>query len=215
MNLCAGMILNKNMTEREKLLFLIFNEPLTKADVIVLLEGDGYARLPHAIRLYQEGWASKIMVSGDADNEAYGSFPAHKLVVKLYKMGIAPADIIIEENSQSTKEQAINIIELAKKSDWKKIILIASHYHQPRAFLTFLKAMRDAEVKLHIINAPARELSWFERNPWGRRFDLLDAEMEKIERYKDDLASFKEGILHQQSKEARLSQQKTLKRKRH
>ena len=126
-----------------------------------------------------------------------------------------PADIIIEENSQSTKEQAINIIELAKKSDWKKIILIASHYHQPRAFLTFLKAMRDAEVKLHIINAPARELSWFERNPWGRRFDLLDAEMEKIERYKDDLASFKEGILHQQSKEARLSQQKTLKRKRH
>lgn len=188
------------MTEREKLFFLIFNEPLAKADVIVLLEGDGYARLPYAARLYQESWAPKILVSGGADNAAYGSFPADKLVIKLTKMGIPLADIIIEAASQNTKEQAINIIALAKKNGLKKIILVASHYHQPRAFLIFLKARRDAKAKLQIINAPARELPWFKKNSWGRRVDLLEAEMDKIERYKDDLASFKEGILHQRQK---------------
>lgn len=191
------------MTEREKLFFLIFNELLVKADIIVLLEGDGFARVPFAARLYQEGWALKILVSGGADNAAYGSFPARKLVAKLIKMGISSADIIVEADSQNTKEQAINVIALAKKNGWKKIILVASHYHQPRAFLTFLKAASGAKSKLRIINAPARELSWFEKNPWGRRIDLLESEMEKIERYKDDLASFKEGIIYQQQKSSK------------
>jgi len=202
------------LSEREKLFFLIFNEPLSKADVIVLLEGDGYSRLPHTARLYQDSWAPKIVVSGGAENAAYGSFPAHKLVIKLTEMGIASDDIIIEATSQSTKEQAINIVALAKEKGWKKIILVASHYHQPRAFLTFLKALRDAKAKLHIINAPARELPWFEPNPWGRRFDLLDAEIDRMERYKDDLASFREGIIHQQKKKIGLPQRKSLKRKR-
>lgn len=202
------------LSDRDKLFFLIFNEPLSKADVIVLLEGDGYARLPHAVRLHQEQWAPKIVVSGGARNRLYGSFPAHKLVAKLIKMGISPADIIIEAASQNTRDQAVNIIIMAKENGWEKLLLVASPYHQPRAFLTFLKAMQDARAKLHIINAPARELPWFEKNPWGRRFDLLEAEMERIERYKNDLALFSEGIVHQRKKTMKLPPRKSLKRKR-
>jgi len=189
------------MTEREKFIILVNNEPLKKADAIILLEGDGFFRLFHAVKLFKEGWASKIVVSGGINNKSYGSFPVKEIVPELLKMGIASDNIIMEEVSQNTVEQARNIITMAENKKWKKIILVASHYHQFRAFLTFLKIMKNSNTNLFIINSPARELPWFHKNKWGRRFDLLDVEFEKIEKYKNDVASFAEGIAYQQQKE--------------
>ncbi len=190
------------LSEREKLTVLINNEPLKKSEAVILLEGDGFSRLSYSAKLYQEHWAPKIVISGGISNESYGSFPAKKLLVKLIELGVPEKDIFLEEASQNTAEQARNIISLAKQNNWKRIILVASHYHQLRAFLTFLKALKDSKIDLEIINSPTRDLSWFEQNPWGKRIELLESEYEKIEKYKDDVASFAEGIAYQQQKEA-------------
>lgn len=189
------------MSEQEILLNLIFNEPLKKADAIILLEGDGYFRLPHAADLYRQKWAAKIVVSGGAADKGYGSFPAKDLAQSLVKMGIAQKNIISENESFHTREQAVNVMALAKKNKWKKIILVASHYHQLRAFLTFLKATQEAKIKLQIINSPVRGLPWFEKNKWGKRIDLLESEFRKIEEYSKHMADFSDAILYQEWKE--------------
>ena len=93
-------------------------------------------------------------------------------------------------------------MELARSRNWTRVILVASHYHQYRAFLTFLKARSEAGLDLEILNAPVRDLPWFEATPWGRRLDLLESEFSKIEAYAGmgHIATFQEGIEHQRWK---------------
>lgn len=186
------------MTLREKLLVLLFNQPLKKADAIILLEGDGSNRLRKAVDLYKEEWARLIVFSGAADDPAHGSIIFSKLRSIFTKSGIPENKILLENKSQNTRDQAVEVMELISKNGWKRIILVASHYHQLRAFLTFLKSMKEKKLKIEIINAPANNLSWFEQTPWGRRIDLLEEEFKKIKRYQKHTVSFKEGIRYLQ-----------------
>jgi len=129
------------MTEREKLYklyILVLTEPLRKADAIILLAGDGNARVSHAANLYRQKWAPKIIVSGGPMDRNYGSFPPKILARRLAKEGVEKKNTILDEKSNNTREQAVNIIGLAKSNKWKKIILVASPHHQLRAFLTFI-----------------------------------------------------------------------------
>lgn len=194
----------KIMNNKEKFLVLISNERLKKADAIILLEGDGLNRVKPAADLYLQGWADTIVVSGGVYTPDYGSYPSEYLIPELIKGGVPSEKIVIEGKSKHTREQAEEVLELARNHGWKKIILVASSYHQPRAFLTFLKVMNEKNLKLQIINAPARELSWFEETGWGKRNELLDAEFEKIEKYMalGQMATFKEAIEYQQWKES-------------
>lgn len=189
------------MNEREKLSILIFNEPLKKADAIIILAGDGYFRLGQAEDLYRQKWASKIVISGGPLDKDYGSLPPKYLAQWLKKRGIEEKNMIFDEKAGNTREQAVNIMALAKKNKWKKIILVASPHHQLRAFLTFLKAMQETKIKLQIINSPARNLPWFEKNKWGKRIDWLKLESKKIKKYKKHMAGFLDAISYQEWKE--------------
>jgi uncharacterized SAM-binding protein YcdF (DUF218 family) len=191
------------MTEKEKYIALISAQKLKKSDVIVLLEGDGFFRCEHTFELYKQGWAKKVVISGGVLNRNYGSFPAKELEPRLIKLGVKKGDILIDDKSMNTRDQAINILALAKEKKWKRIILVASHYHQYRAFLTFLKIFQKLKIIIEIINSPANDLSWFEKNKWGRRIDLLESEFERINIYKkkNHIASYKDAINYLKSVE--------------
>ena len=108
--------------------------------------------------------------------------------------------LVIIGKSGSGKDSVVKEFE---KNGWKKIILVGSHYHQYRAFLTFLKTAKDRNSDLVIYNSPARNLKWFTDNPWGSRVKCLEAEFVRIENYtaKGDLATFAEAIEYQKWKE--------------
>ena len=199
---CIGKTLSK-LTGREKFIILVDNEPLQKVDAIILLEGDGFFRIAKAKELLHSRMADLIVVSGGVDNPEYGSFAG--LAEELEKQGVQKNQIIVEDKSQHTKEQAEQVLNLATEKGWTKILLVASHFHQYRAFLTFLKAMSSSDQKIMIINAAVHDLPWFKENAWGKRYDLLEKEFEKIEKYQQsgDVAGFREAIEYQQWKEAR------------
>ena len=138
------------------------------------------------------------MVSGNIDKPELGGFPALRLKEALISSGVPANNVIVEDVSLHTRDQAVRVIDLADKNKWHQIILVASPYHQYRAFLTFLKARREAGSALDITNALACGLSWTEENPWGRRIDLLDTEFKKIEEYQalGHVAEFSEGIAY-------------------
>lgn len=190
------------MNPREKLLALIFNEPLKKADSIVLLEGDIFNRITEAARLYKEGWSKKIVISGNIDNPPH-SIPAKRMLPELIKLGVPKEDVELEEKSLTTRDQAVEVMQIVQKKGWKRVILVASNYHQLRAFMTFLKAMKEQGLQIEIINAPARDLKWFEETGWGTRIDLLETEIDKIEQYqkKGHVVSYEEALEYQQWKE--------------
>ena len=192
-----------NILKETQSLVLVSNQPLKKAEAIICLEGDGYNRIPKTFELFQKKWAKWIVVSGGLNKPPF-SIPAKKMKLSLVKKGIPASRIILEEKSQNTYMQATEVMKMAKKRKWKKIILVASSFHQPRAYLTFIKAMNNEKMKVQIINAPADNLPWFKKTSLGKnRFNLLVEEFKKIKKYykKGHSVSFEQAIAYEKWKE--------------
>ena len=183
------------MDMRDRFVALVENQQLCDADVIALLQGDGLNRVPHAADLWTRGLAPVIAVVGGANDPAYGSTPSVQIKNALLKRGVPAKAVLFEETGMHTRGEADRIVSLAAEHGWKRILIVTSPHHQYRAFLTFLKAMRDAGLSLDLTNAPA-PLSWEEETPQGTRRSLLQGEWERIARYqeKGDVATFADGV---------------------
>ncbi len=118
--------------------------------------------------------------------------------------GVPEKDLIHENRSQHTREQAVEVVKMAMENGWKRLALVASHEHQYRAYLTFLREVLDTKSGIILYNAPVRNLNWFVDSGWGYRIDRLKAEFDRIERYGalGHLANAQEVIEYQKWKES-------------
>jgi uncharacterized SAM-binding protein YcdF (DUF218 family) len=191
------------LSTREIFIAIVDNDCIKKSDAIILLEGDGTYRCSKAVELFQARFAPFIVFSGGMTDYSYGSYPFIDILPVLLSENVPSEAIIHEPTSINTKEQAREIVKMASNNNWKKIILIASHYHQYRAYLTFINEIITSSSELIIYNAPASNLSWFNDNPWGSRISLLNEEFIKIEKYTalGHLASMDQAIEYQKWKE--------------
>lgn len=194
------------ITDREKIMAIVDNDCLAKSDVAVLLEGDGFFRFQKAVELYNKGMVSKIIFSGNIVDKDYGSYPFEEVKPYILKGGVSEEDLIHEDNSLHTRQQAVEVVKMAMRNGWKKLALIASHEHQYRAYLTFLREVLDTKSGIILYNAPVRNLNWFIDSGWGTRFDRLSAEIDRIEKYSQlgHLANVDEVVEYQKWKESLL-----------
>ena len=195
------------ITDREKILAIVDNDCLSPSDAIILLEGDGFDRFRKAVSLYKQGQAPKIVFSGNITDYDYGSYPFAEVLPRMLEAGVPEEDIIHEDKSLNTREQAVEVVRMAQERGWKKLILVASHEHQYRAYLTFLREVLDSKSGITLYNAPARNLDWFVDKGWGTRFERLEAEILRIVKYTElgHLANAQEVIDYQKWKEAQLT----------
>lgn len=166
-----------------------------KADAIVLLVGDRFHRIPRVAELYHQGHAPRVVLTGNADNGDYGSIPSRKLVPELVRLEIPEEYIIWEETAAHTRGEADASLRLAKRHGWTRLLLVTTEYHQYRAFLTWLKAMRDHDLDLDLIMVPIQEFPDFYNET---REEALLRELQKIEAYtvKGDVATYEEGVAY-------------------
>jgi len=187
---------------KEKFIAVLSTQTPRPADALVLLAGDGMNRVAHTARLFRQGMAPRIViVSGDMRRE-YGSSPSNDLAAGLESLGVSRSVLYTEETAMNTRDEVLRALSLAAEHGWDSLIFVTSPHHQYRAFLTALAAMRELGVKIriHVVPAP---LPWSAENPWGRRVDLLDAEFERIEKYRAEghVATFKDGLAYLESLE--------------
>lgn len=180
---------------KEEFIQLLKSQRLERGDVIFVLQGDGLNRASYAAKLFSEGYAPLVAIVGNAFDRAYGSFPSSEVRDEVVRLGVPSDHILFEEHAPHTRAEADRAMELAREKGWRSMLLVTSPHHQSRAFLTFLKAMKDAGLDVHLVNAVA-PLSMSDENPWGKRADLVPQEFAKIATYqtKGDVASFEEGI---------------------
>ena len=190
------------ISDRERFLSVLYTGPLLRADAIVLLTGDGTARIPAALELFkmQHGEA-QIVVTGGLDNPP-SVLKASAMAAKLFGHGVKPSKVTIDDQSMHTREQAVVVISAAVERKWKALLLVASAYHMPRAFLTFLQELQllGLEHEIRLVPVPASQAPWWEQ-PAGltvTRFALLDEEFAKVEQYaaKGHVASFEDGLAY-------------------
>lgn len=185
--------------DRESFCAMLDGSPLEQADAAVLLCGEDVGpRTAVAINLLASGAVPLIVASG-GKHKPPRWHGAAALVAELYAKGVQPGRIITEADSQNTREQAVNVSRIAKAQGWSRLILVASNYHAPRAFLTFVKAMADEGMTetLRLMSAPARA-PW-QQSPEGMRssrWQLRTAELQKIEDYRNHVASYADGIAY-------------------
>ncbi len=195
------------ITEREIILAIVDNDCLVKSDAAVLLEGDGFNRFQKAVDLYKRGIVNRIIFSGNIVDKTYGSYPYDEIKPFILESGVPEEALVHEDTSLNTREQAIEVVKMAMENGWKRLALVASHEHQYRAYLTFLREVLDTNSGIILYNAPVRNLNWFVDHGWGTRFDRLSAEIARIEKYSalGHCATAQEVIEYQKWKESLLN----------
>jgi uncharacterized SAM-binding protein YcdF (DUF218 family) len=101
-------------------------------------------RLVEGIRLYKSFPGSKLLVSGGS---ASGKTPnAETMAATALELGVPPADLVVENKSRDTEEQAVLVQQIIGAAPF---ILVTSAVHLPRSMGLFKK------VGLKPIPAPA------------------------------------------------------------
>jgi uncharacterized SAM-binding protein YcdF (DUF218 family) len=99
-------------------------------------------RLTDAVVLYKKGIVRKLLISGGDGNLLGQKTPeAEKTEPYLLLMGVRQEDILLENRSRNTYENALFSKELIDSQHVKsdKILMITSAYHTPRALGCFKK----------------------------------------------------------------------------
>ncbi len=160
--------------------FVVLNEKPQKADFIVVISGgDTVSRTKKGVELYKQAYAPKLLLSGDA---ADPKSPSNAKVMRSYAIanGVKDEDIVIEENSKDTRQNATeSILKLIKVGPQQRIILVTSPYHSKRAKAEFERAFKKQTIEAEIISINSKDKYW-PRYWWLRPRGIITAGLEVI-----------------------------------
>ena len=134
--------------------------------VIAISGGDTGARTREAIKLYENGWATKLIFSGAAQDKS-GPSNAQVMAKQAIDAGVPESSILTEEYSETTKQNAEKTESILYKNDIKSVILVTSAYHQRRAGLEFAKRAEGVDVRNHPVNHDKQWSGWWWLTPSG------------------------------------------------
>lgn len=154
---------------------VVLASALPRADAIVVLGGGGgyrwknrpevdaydlrSSRIAAGARAWLEGRAPVVILSGGGEGE---DTEARKMAAAIEALGVPRAALILEEQSQSTSDNARFTARLAMRADVGSILLVTSALHMPRASLQF----REAGLKVIPVSVPERA----SRKHWRERW---------------------------------------------
>lgn len=147
--------------------YLVYPDKKQKSDYIILLGGerDGQ-RTRKAAELYKAGLAPKIIVSSGAQI-SWRTTESKEMVALLKQLGVPNEDIILEQKSRSTYENALYTRELLKGKTLhhKRITLVTDNWHTRRSIFIFRKAFMDSGIEVNSVASYSLEKVWLD-NWW-------------------------------------------------
>jgi len=160
--------------------YLSPQDQLQAADAIVVISGgETYSRTTEGIKLFQQNYAPVLIFSGNALDPTSISNAAAMKKIAIEEYDISPAAIIIEEQSNSTYENAVNLQPIFDQNHIQSIILVTSPYHQRRSKMTFQYVMGE---NFTIYNHSSTDDFWRKIAWWrnDRAIYLTTSELWKI-----------------------------------
>jgi uncharacterized SAM-binding protein YcdF (DUF218 family) len=173
--------------------YLMTEDRLQKAEAIVVLAGDGgVARVLEAVRLYQDGYAPRIILTHQRLPKGYEALGRLGVTVPeerdiqwmvLKAMRIPPAVVLqVKERADSTWSEMVHLALLLKERRIGTVILVTDRSHSTRArkILT-----RVSDGKITIISRPTRYDTFDPERWWQSRVDAKEVllEYEKLLNY--------------------------------
>ncbi|CAN5388457.1 hypothetical protein BH10PAT4_BH10PAT4_2970 [soil metagenome] len=145
--------------------------------IVAVSGGDTNERTDAAISLYKNSWAPMLIFSGAAQDKT-GPSNAEVMKARAIEQGVPSSVILLDESSETTKQNAENTKTILQSRSIKSVILVTSGYHQRRASLEFNKRADNVTIK----NSPVYEDQdwsfWWWTSPRG--WSLATTELFKI-----------------------------------
>lgn len=148
-------------------------EDLPEVDVIVCLAG-GRGRISAASELWyryrqqagEQGAYPVLFVSGMGKGAKWDIF-SKQVDSKILAL-LREEDVILENLSSNTLENAEVFATAARQEDWTKVLLVTATYHMRRAVYLFNKSLNDPEITIETLSVYQ---SPFSANEWKKSFN--------------------------------------------
>jgi uncharacterized SAM-binding protein YcdF (DUF218 family) len=161
--------------------FLVVRDPLTRADAVIAISGDGTGeRARAAARLVLGGYGEWLIVSGP------GSAARHMMEAAVDE-GLRRERILIEGRSESTLDNARHTAELMVRRGLRRAIVVTSTYHSRRTAWIFRSEFIPRRLDVRVM---AVDNTYFNMNQWWTR----EVERTFVLREYTKLAGFLVGI---------------------
>lgn len=164
---------------------LVHSDPLERVDSMIVLSS-GLDRVIEAAELYRDGYAPLIVLTREPAPAAEQFLRARGIEVEsgenrrcrvLQALGVpATAIFVLEEEINSTVDEARVFTKWAIQRSIRSVIIVTSPAHTARSRLTFGHALRDRAIKVLVRPsklAPFRSESW-----WHSRATLREGLLE-------------------------------------
>jgi uncharacterized SAM-binding protein YcdF (DUF218 family) len=135
------------------------------------------ARVDHAVLLYKEGYAPKILMSGGDDKEDNVN-EAETMKKIAIEAGIPEEDILMEKESTSTYENLTRSQKVINEAGLHSVIIVSEPYHNARAELVAKKLHYNYTL------SPARDSQCWNENNFFANWSFVKRESLAIIDYK-------------------------------
>jgi uncharacterized SAM-binding protein YcdF (DUF218 family) len=135
---------------------LVTQDNLQNVDAIVVIGGDHKPdRVKRAVELYQQGYAPVVIISAGTQVLKGGVTLPEAIVMRNQALGLGLPEqvIVLEQESQSTLQNAIYTKTICQTHGIRSIILVTSVYHSRRAQRIFQDIM-GKDILLVVQPAP-------------------------------------------------------------
>ena len=136
--------------------FIAREDPLQKADAILVLAGSQINRQLEGADLYLAGYSARLILSQDSGEEALEALAARGVAFAtdverardtLLQLGIPRDALLVPPRIHTnTAAEAITLRELAVAQGWRRVIVVTSRYHLRRARFAFRRELRGTGV---------------------------------------------------------------------
>lgn len=163
----------------------IVDQPLQKADAIVLLGGGIETRPFAAAQLYREGYAPKILVMKNRSGPTAQlgiTAPETEIIRKvLVQAGVAEGDVAYTRDEvTSTYEESTTVRNWAKANHVKTVIIPTDVFHTRRVSWVFRKQFQGTGVQVIVRVVPVRE---YKADVWWQHEEGLVAFQNEVLKY--------------------------------
>jgi len=154
--------------------YLVTEHPLGKADMILVLSGEPYLRVPEGARLYHQGLGPKVLLTNEPKARGLDDllrsgirFPDNQEVsLAILEALRVPrgAILTIQERSNSTRAEAESVSRFLKSHPVRKLIIVTSKSHTTRAHKIFSNGLGSGiQLIMHPVSSdPFEPTRWWQ-----------------------------------------------------
>jgi uncharacterized SAM-binding protein YcdF (DUF218 family) len=144
--------------------YLVVSVPMSHADALIVPGGEPLARPLEAVRLYKQGVANKIFVTGFGD--------ASSIRKVLLEGGVPASAIALESRAKTTHANAVLLKPMLDRANVRSALIITSPFHTRRVLATFRKVIPG--IRFGVTDASIRWWSVPEGKTDLNRFALIE-----------------------------------------